>query len=169
MLNFGALYKFWATIVAIGNLYQSTLLFTSLVIVRVTNNLAYTYRWSHDIKIFGHQIHSPLLSLTWSLLLRVLILCFPLSPSSSRTGLNKNGGGSGVFSKGLSSPYFLKYTRHSVQSKALSLPAWCQSLEAEMKRTITLSNSSIQWWAWKYFGNSVLYLYKHDSLIYLCP
>lgn len=40
---------------------------------------------------------------------RVLMLCFPLSPSSSSlTGLNINGGGSTGFSMGGSSPYFLK-------------------------------------------------------------
>lgn len=39
----------------------------------------------------------------------VLMLCFPLSPSSSSlTGLNINGGGSTGFSMGGSSPYFLK-------------------------------------------------------------
>lgn len=43
------------------------------------------------------------------LILRVLMLCFPLSPSSSSlTGLNINGGGSTGFSMGGSSPYFLK-------------------------------------------------------------
>lgn len=41
--------------------------------------------------------------------LRVLMLCFPLSPSSSSfTGLNINGGGSTGFSMGGRSPYFLK-------------------------------------------------------------
>lgn len=40
---------------------------------------------------------------------RVLMLCFPLSPSSSSlTGLNIKGGGSTGFSMGGSSPYFLK-------------------------------------------------------------
>lgn len=40
---------------------------------------------------------------------RVLMLCFPPSPSSSSlTGLNINGGGSTGFSIGGSSPYFLK-------------------------------------------------------------
>lgn len=39
----------------------------------------------------------------------VLMLCFPLSPSSSSlTGLNIKGGGSTGFSMGGSSPYFLK-------------------------------------------------------------
>lgn len=42
-------------------------------------------------------------------LLLVLMLCFPLSPSSSSlTGLNINGGGSTGFSMGGSSAYFLK-------------------------------------------------------------
>lgn len=63
---------------------------------------------------------------------RVLMLCFPLSPSSSSlTGLNINGGGSTGFSMGGSSPYFLKWMRQSVHSKMFSRPPWCQSLEAE--------------------------------------
>lgn len=65
---------------------------------------------------------------------RVLMLCFPLSPSSSSlTGLNINGGGSTGFSMGGSSPYFLKWMRQSVHSKMFSRPPWCQSLEAEGK------------------------------------
>lgn len=65
---------------------------------------------------------------------RVLMLCFPLSPSSSSlTGLNINGGGSTGFSMGGSSPYFLKWMRQSVHSKMFSRPPWCQSLEAEEK------------------------------------
>lgn len=62
---------------------------------------------------------------------RVLMLCFPLSPSSSSlTGLNINGGGSTGFSMGGSSPYFLKWIRQSVHSRMFSRPPWCQSLEA---------------------------------------
>lgn len=62
---------------------------------------------------------------------RVLMLCFPLSPSSSSlTGLNMKGGGSTGFSMGGSSPYFLKWIRQSVQRRMLSRPPWCQSLEA---------------------------------------
>lgn len=62
---------------------------------------------------------------------RVLMLCFPLSPSSSSlTGLNINGGGSTGFSMGGSSPYFLKWMRQSVHSRMFSRPPWCQSLEA---------------------------------------
>lgn len=61
----------------------------------------------------------------------VLMLCFPLSPSSSSlTGLNIKGGGSTGFSMGGSSPYFLKWMRQSVHSKMFSRPPWCQSLEA---------------------------------------
>lgn len=61
----------------------------------------------------------------------VLMLCFPLSPSSSSlTGLNIKGGGSTGFSIGGSSPYFLKWMRQSVHSKMFSRPPWCQSLEA---------------------------------------
>ena len=62
---------------------------------------------------------------------RVLMLCFPLSPSSSSlTGLNMKGGGSTGFSIGGSSPYFLKWMRQSVHSKMFSRPPWCQSLES---------------------------------------
>ena len=70
-------------------------------------------------------------ALTEPRLRRVLMLCFPLSPSSSSlTGLNINGGGSTGFSMGGSSPYFLKWMRQSVQSRMFSRPPWCQSLEA---------------------------------------
>lgn len=70
-------------------------------------------------------------ALTEPRLRRVLMLCFPLSPSSSSlTGLNMNGGGSTGFSMGGSSPYFLKWIRQSVQSRMFSRPPWCQSLEA---------------------------------------
>lgn len=66
---------------------------------------------------------------------RVLMLCFPLSPSSSSlTGLNINGGGSTGFSMGGSSPYFLKWIRQSVHSKMFSRPPWCQSLEVVVKQ-----------------------------------
>lgn len=66
---------------------------------------------------------------------RVLMLCFPLSPSSSSlTGLNMKGGGSTGFSMGGSSPYFLKWIRQSVQSRMLSRPPWCQSLEVVEKQ-----------------------------------
>lgn len=66
---------------------------------------------------------------------RVLMLCFPLSPSSSSlTGLNINGGGSTGFSMGGSSPYFLKWMRQSVQSRMFSRPPWCQSLEVVVKQ-----------------------------------
>lgn len=65
----------------------------------------------------------------------VLMLCFPLSPSSSSlTGLNIKGGGSTGFSMGGSSPYFLKWIRQSVHSKMFSRPPWCQSLEVVMKQ-----------------------------------
>lgn len=62
---------------------------------------------------------------------RVLMLCFPLRPSSSSfTGLNIKGGGSTGFSMGGSSPYFLKWMRQSVHNRMFSRPPWCQSLEA---------------------------------------
>lgn len=65
----------------------------------------------------------------------VLMLCFPLSPSSSSlTGLNIKGGGSTGFSMGGSSPYFLKWMRQSVHSKMFSRPPWCQSLEVVVKQ-----------------------------------
>ena len=62
----------------------------------------------------------------------VRMLCLPLTDafSSSLTGLNIKGGGSRFLSTGRSSPYFLKKSRHSVHSRALSLPAWCQSLDS---------------------------------------
>lgn len=66
---------------------------------------------------------------------RVLMLCFPLSPSSSSlTGLNMKGGGSTGFSMGGSSPYFLKWMRQSVHSRMFSRPPWCQSLEVVVKQ-----------------------------------
>lgn len=77
----------------------------------------------------GGSVAGP--GLTEPRLRRVLMLCFPLSPSSSSlTGLNIKGGGSTGFSMGGSSPYFLKWMRQSVQSRMFSRPPWCQSLEA---------------------------------------
>lgn len=79
----------------------------------------------------GRKARSPAPGLTEPRLRRVLMLCFPLSPSSSSlTGLNIKGGGSTGFSMGGSSPYFLKWMRQSVQSRMFSRPPWCQSLEA---------------------------------------
>lgn len=66
-----------------------------------------------------------------------------LSSSSSRTGLNINGGGSPRSSTGRSSPYFLKKSRHSVQSSALSLPAWCQSLDS-VKKELSICTERIE-------------------------
>lgn len=75
--------------------------------------------------------------LTEPRLRRVLMLCFPLSPSSSSlTGLNINGGGSTGFSIGGSSPYFLKWMRQSVHSRMFSRPPWCQSLEAAQGKRV---------------------------------
>lgn len=72
---------------------------------------------------------------TEPLVLRVLILCFPLRPSSSSfTGLNIKGGGSTGFSIGGSSPYFLKWILQSVHRRIFSLPPWCQSLEVVEKQ-----------------------------------
>lgn len=89
--------------------------------------------------VISHVLHvvkmvlkgSKVRSLTEPRFRRVLMLCFPLSPSSSSlTGLNINGGGSTGFSMGGSSPYFLKWIRQSVHSRMFSRPPWCQSLEA---------------------------------------
>ena len=71
-----------------------------------------------------------------SSLARVLVRIRPAScaaaaAAAAAVGWGVSGGSRGCasFSSG-SWPYFLKWSRQPVQSRAWSLPAWCQSLDA---------------------------------------
>lgn len=65
--------------------------------------------FSRQHLLFTEEAAMQSVKLTEPRLRLVLMLCFPLSPSSSSlTGLNIKGGGSTGFSMGGSSPYFLK-------------------------------------------------------------
>lgn len=91
----------------------------------------------------------------------VLMLCFPLSPSSSSlTGLNIKGGGSTGFSMGGSSPYFLKWMRQSVHSKMFSRPPWCQSLEAWGRKSDSLEMKTTRYSAQ---ANDIIWRKKREK------